>query len=289
MKKLISTALLLSMIAICLIATPALAWWPGGDADASVEIEVLQDPGPARTTGEWVTASGTVTVTSDTWSDEWWSYAESYARAGYEVLNPDGVVIDADSVENYDVDTWYATTDASLVFPWTTTFNLNDDGDWIIAIEGEALAELMGWFVSDSDYDYLLQLLTVTACPASPGAGAEYDGEFLVIIQTWAQRQGYSYVEGWPNGRTLKKGVDQVGRVDTSNYHRIYRIVIPEGTEVSAGNSRVAVLKLDVLNEQVVFSPSFVEFSNTCHLYIHDGEDVVIEFNKIVNGQPVME
>ena len=287
MRKII-TSLLVSILAVALLATPALAWG-GGDANADVQIEFFDDP-VFGYVGQTMTVSGVVTVTAEAETGFLLSYAEAWSSASYTVLDPNGVTINSDSVGDYDSDWFFANADASIVFPFSTEVYLSSQGDWVVAVESEAFARYWSLWSSDSDYDYLLNLITIQAMSRGGGSlGAEYDGQFLVIIQSWNQRKAYDWVETWTNGKTLKDGVDQSGRVDTANTHDIYRIVIPEGTKITCGGSRISSLTYQMVSGQMQFSPSYVEFSGTCSLYkaVDEKWVKVTDFTRIVGGQPV--
>jgi hypothetical protein len=147
MKKL-WIAFAIAMVAVMMVASPALAW---GNVNANVDcsdVNVTDDSPPVGTT---ITFSGTVTITSNANICCYKPMSGSYSNAWYEIYDPDGVLVYSDNQEITDVD-WangcaYVETDAGQVYCWSQDVYIELVGDYL-ALQGGFAGTSSGYWVS---------------------------------------------------------------------------------------------------------------------------------------------
>jgi len=126
------------------------AGWEDVDVEVS-EIEVEGDP----YVGKWITASGTVTIISESSALGFPAYAYAESDAGYRIADPNDETVDEGGGAyqyNDDYGLIWATAEAGQTYEWESRFVLDEKGDYIVAQGGEAYAgwETGLWFWSNS-------------------------------------------------------------------------------------------------------------------------------------------
>jgi hypothetical protein len=150
MKKL-GIALVIALIAIAVVAGPALAWCGGGgdqnDASASVDCGEINVTDDSPVVGTTITFSGTVDITASASKRSICAYAYASSNAWYEIYDPDGTLIFSEN-QDFDAYDWAlfgrASADASQTYNWSQDVYVMLVGDYIAQHGGEAYAE-NGW------------------------------------------------------------------------------------------------------------------------------------------------
>ncbi len=249
MRKKILLALALAVV--LLVSLTGAAFAAGGDTEASVVLSDIVVVGPSGDTyyvSDSVTASGTVTITST--ADAWGSYsayATTESEAGFSIEGPSGP-LDSDSNIETDSDSawgWWdqsASSDSSQIYEWSSTFTLDELGDYTITQEGaaETLAST-GWWWPYYSEDYNFNFLTISAI--NKPMETQWEPTFY----------DYTHQLDFNNPNTLAWMVG-------TNPDR-YKLTVPEGTTITPD---ISILNITILNGDITFGAGHcnVEFSN---------------------------
>lgn len=285
---------------------PVLAWGPpppSSDAEADVEVSDIDiDVDGELYVGTVVTASGTITITATSEANFWlaWDNAQAESSAGFTVTDPNSIVVDSDLNTEEDSDTgWFgAEADASQVYNWSSTFELDTIGDYLIEASGSAFASWWSWWHSGSDEDEGYSSLLLTAIPEPQERNPN---RFSIVMCSGFTANG-RYIDEHNN--TLRGEVVATGEYNGEQY----MLVIPEGciiTRLSGERLHQLFLK-DIDGSDLTFTCGDVTFSEPCVLskveggeltedpvtgeWTGDGEWVEVgSFTEIVDGEVTLD
>jgi hypothetical protein len=232
MKKILKFGLplIIALVMVFTLAGSVLAYDPD---EVDVDIDIT---GPdSGYQGDEVTVTATVTVTAVD-EDSCYKNEEAYSESGYQVEDPNGIIIDGDSEGLFD--SGYFGADASFIYEWLITFTLEELGDYDVDVYGLALADLFLFWWDDCDFGE--ETFTVESLLRPHYCNWFNNGQFeLVIMDLCKYHSGYDYDE--ESG--LVPDVVQYGPTPTASG---IRIDIPAGTVVTDENGD-PVLQLTVI------------------------------------------
>jgi hypothetical protein len=217
MKKL-WIALAMAMVALIMVASPALAWCPPNqDAEASVDCGEVNVTDDSPVIGTTITFYGTVTIVSTAENNKDYSivggptaYAES--NAWYVIYDPEGCIIASGNsyMDDEELAWWFfnASADASQTYNWSQDVYVALVGDYLAEHGGEAYAEYGHWclFWDSTDGTASASCSASRTVTARSGitASASYIHPYLVINLPGGSRHFFSS-DGWgdPTSRDI--------------------------------------------------------------------------------------
>lgn len=274
MKKILF-ALVLALVLILSISPVVLAADPiVVDVQVSPIVVVDSSGNPVVTSpiGSPLTASGTVTITSQSGAPGFPAHAEADSNAYYGVTDPNGGPIDGGSYSVSDSH-WaffYVGAIANQMLSWSSTFTPTVEGGYVVEQGGTASAEWDSYFLwwhlaHGEDSDTAENSATITAYrPTIPNP----------VIELWFDRP-----DTW---------FDDSGNVwYINNGSGIYTLVIPPG----ATPPGIDFLTITFIGGVPVFNLGGcdIQFSQPLTLFVWIGgvPFEVATFSQIVGGHPV--
>jgi hypothetical protein len=198
MKKL-WIAFAIAMVAVMLIASPALAWG-GSGADADVDCGDIDVTNDSPVIGTTITFYGTVTITAEAYTRGLGSMASASSAAYYVIRDPEGNIVaqDFSNLSDCDLGLFCARADASQIFDWSCDVYINLIGDYIAEHGGSAEAFYLTVFPTrlGCDCDSCSTSRTVTSSALT--AAASHIHPYLVINLPDGSRHFYGS-DGWGN------------------------------------------------------------------------------------------
>jgi hypothetical protein len=191
-------AILGALLAVALLAAPALAW---GGTETGVTCGDIEVSNPNPVVGATVTFSGTVDIVSEASATGFISSAYAGSDAWYCVTAPDGSESSGNNlITDYNVGLLSANADGSQTYGWSIVVRLMQKGIWTVGQGGSAEA----WYFSllPLGYDYSEDCSAVSL-NIKPHTTTILSSHPVLIIETPDGRGCYFASDGW-DGKTTQ-------------------------------------------------------------------------------------
>jgi hypothetical protein len=136
-------AFAIAMVALMMVASPALAWGGGGsDASANVDCGDIDVTDDSPMVGTTITFSGTVDITATAHVCGFVSSTGAQSEAWYFITDPEGTVIYSGHqvLSDFDLGLLGASSDASQIYVWSQDVPITMIGDYTAEHGGSAEA-----------------------------------------------------------------------------------------------------------------------------------------------------